>query len=31
VAVILTWIAFLPYILSTFRGQTRPHVFSWVV
>ncbi|MGI2326143.1 MULTISPECIES: hypothetical protein [Methylococcus] len=31
VAVILTCIAFLPYILSIFRGQTRPHVFSWVI
>jgi hypothetical protein len=30
VAVILTCIAFLPYILSIFRGRTRPHVFSWV-
>lgn len=31
VAVILTCIAFLPYILSIFRGRTRPHVFSWVI
>ncbi|MFN3752063.1 MAG: hypothetical protein ACK4SR_11915 [Thiobacillus sp.] len=31
VAAILTCIAFLPYILSIFRGRTRPHVFSWVI
>lgn len=31
VAVILTCVAFLPYILSIFRGRTRPHVFSWVI
>lgn len=31
VAVGLTCIAFLPYILSIFRGRTRPHVFSWVI
>lgn len=30
-AVFLTCIAFLPYILSILRGQTRPHVFSWVI
>ncbi len=30
-AIALTLIAFLPYIASTWRGQTRPHVFSWVI
>lgn len=30
-AIVLTLIAFLPYIASTLRGQTRPHVFSWVI
>ncbi len=30
-AITLTLIAFLPYIVSTLRGQTRPHVFSWVI
>ncbi|MDX9742026.1 MAG: hypothetical protein RBT81_12765 [Gammaproteobacteria bacterium] len=30
-AAIITCIAFLPYILSILRGQTRPHVFSWVI
>lgn len=31
IAVFLTCVAFLPYILSILRGHTRPHVFSWVV
>ena len=30
-AIALTLIAFLPYIASTLRGKTRPHVFSWVI
>lgn len=30
-AVLLTCLAFLPYIRSTLRGRTRPHVFSWVI
>lgn len=30
-AAILTCVAFLPYIVSILRGQTRPHVFSWVI
>jgi len=29
--VILTFIAFVPYIQSILRGRTRPHVFSWVI
>lgn len=31
VAILLTFIAFLPYIRSILQGQTRPHVFSWVI
>lgn len=31
VAVILTCVAFLPYVLSILYGRTRPHVFSWVI
>lgn len=31
IAVLLTFTAFLPYVLSILRGQTRPHVFSWVI
>lgn len=31
VAAILTFIAFLPYLISIMKGQTRPHVFSWVI
>lgn len=31
VAIILTFIAFLPYIRSILSGKTRPHVFSWII
>ena len=31
VAIILTIIAFLPYIHSIFKGKTKPHVFSWII
>lgn len=31
IAVMLTVIAFLPYIRSILHGQVRPHVFSWVI
>ncbi|OOG22642.1 hypothetical protein B1C78_14500 [Thioalkalivibrio denitrificans] len=31
IAVVLTLTAFFPYILSIRGGQTRPHVFSWVI
>ncbi len=31
IAIGLTLIAFLPYIRSIFRGETKPHVFSWVI
>jgi hypothetical protein len=27
----LTFVMFVPYIRSIHRGQTKPHVFSWVV
>ncbi len=30
-AIVLTFIAFFPYIRSIMRGNTRPHVFSWVI
>lgn len=30
-AVVITFIAFFPYIHSIFRGRTKPHVFSWVI
>lgn len=30
-AMMLTVIAFLPYIRSVLHGQVRPHVFSWVI
>ncbi len=31
VAIILTLVAFLPYIRSIIDGTTKPHVFSWVI
>lgn len=30
-AIILTFALFLPYIRSIRRGETKPHVFSWVI
>ncbi len=29
-AILLTLIAFFPYIRSILQGKTRPHAFSWV-
>lgn len=31
IAIGLTFVAFLPYIHSILRGNTKPHVFSWVI
>lgn len=31
VAIILTFVAFMPYILSIRKGKTKPHVFSWII
>jgi len=30
-AMLLTIVAFVPYLRSIFHGQTRPHLFSWIV
>ena len=30
-ALILTFAAFMPYYLSIWRGNTKPHVFSWCI
>lgn len=30
-AIVLTFVAFGPYICSILRGHTKPHVFSWVI
>jgi len=30
-ATVLTFVAFLPYVRSILRGETKPHVFSWVI
>ena len=31
VAIVLTFIAFFPYVRAIIRGAIRPHVFSWVI
>lgn len=31
VAIALTFIAFFPYIRSILKGETKPHVFSWLI
>ena len=28
---LLTLVAFAPYIWTIYRGQTRPHAFSWII
>lgn len=30
-AIVLTFVLFFPYIRSIQRGETKPHVFSWVI
>lgn len=31
VAIVLTFIAFIPYIFSIIRNEVKPHVFSWAI
>ena len=31
IAISLTFIAFIPYIRSILRGETKPHAFSWII
>ena len=31
IAIALTFIAFYPYIRSIMRGDTKPHMFSWII
>ena len=31
IAIVLTLMAFVPYIRAIFNGTVRPHVFSWVI
>ena len=31
IAIVLTFVAFYPYIRSIIRDETKPHVFSWVI
>ena len=31
IAIVLTFIAFFPYIHSIIKGEIKPHVFSWII
>ena len=31
VAMLITFIAFIPYIVAILQGKTKPHMFSWVI
>lgn len=31
IAVVLTCVAHIPYIVSVYRGKTRPHMFTWII
>lgn len=31
IAIAMTFAAFLPYVVTILRGQTKPHVFSWAI
>ena len=31
IAMVLTFVAFYPYIRAILKGKTRPHVFSWFI
>ena len=31
VALVLTFVAFVPYFWSIWQAKTRPHVFSWLI
>jgi|GEM_PF-6430894 len=30
-AIILTFVGFYPYIKSILQGDTKPHLFSWIM
>jgi len=31
IAIVLTFVAFIPYIRSILQGKTSPHTFSWII
>lgn len=31
VAIVLTFVGYFPYVRSILRGETTPHVFSWII
>ena len=31
IGIVLTFVAYVPYIRDTVKGKTKPHVFSWII
>ncbi len=31
IAIVLTFVAFIPYLVSILKGKVKPHVFSWAI
>lgn len=31
IAVVLTFVGYIPYILDTIKGKTKPHVYTWFI
>jgi uncharacterized protein with PQ loop repeat len=31
IAVIITFIGYIPYIRDTIKGKTKPHIYSWFI
>lgn len=31
IAIVLTFVGYVPYVRSILRGETKPHVFSWII
>jgi hypothetical protein len=31
IAVLLTFVGYIPYIIDTIKGKTKPHLYTWFV
>lgn len=31
IAVVITIVSYIPYVSDIYKGETRPHVFSWII
>jgi uncharacterized protein with PQ loop repeat len=31
IAVIFTFVGYIPYIMDTIKGKTKPHIYSWFI